>query len=80
MRSQLEKARAEKMNVEEQLTETQMLLQQEQREHKMLAANRAREMEQWSDEHERSLNLVEEMTKEVIRVNCFKRNIASLLT
>ena len=74
LKSQLDKVKAEKAMVEEQLTETQMMLVQEQREHKVLAANRAREMEQWSDEHEKSLNLVEEMTKEVFRtkVNCFK--------
>ena len=66
LKSQLDKVKAEKQIMEEQLGETQMLLVQEQREHKMLAANRAREMEQWSDEHEKSLNLVEEMTKEVM--------------
>ena len=65
LRSQLEKARMEKMNVEEQLTETQMMLQQEQRDHKILAQSRAREMEQWTDEREKSLHVVEEMTREV---------------
>merc|ERR1711972_249546 len=42
-----------------------MLLVQEQREHKMLASARAREMELWTDEREKSLNIVEEMSKEV---------------
>ena len=65
LRSQLDKARAEKENVEEQLTETQMMLQQEQREHKILAQSRAREMEQWTDEREKSLHVVEEMSREV---------------
>ena len=78
LRSQLERVKAEKQTVEEQLTETQMMLVQEQREHKTLAQNRAREMEEWSDEHERSLSMMEEMTKEVI--NSSSATIASLLT
>merc|ERR1719447_1869019 len=65
LRQQLDKARAEKQMVDEQLGETKMLLVQEQREHKMLASARAREMELWTDEREKSLNIVEEMSKEV---------------
>jgi len=65
LRQQLDKARAEKQMVDEQLGETKMLLVQEQREHKMLASTRAREMELWTDEREKSLNIVEEMSKEV---------------
>ena len=65
LRSQLERARAEKENVEEALAEAQVLLVQEQREHRSLAQSRAREAELWSGEREKSLSLVEEMTKEV---------------
>ena len=67
MRSQLDKARAEKDSVEEQLQETQTMLSQQQLEHKSLVQSRAREMEQWTDEREKSLSLVEEMSKEVKR-------------
>ena len=66
--SQLDKARAEKDQVEEQLGETQLQLQLEQREHKQLALHRVREAEQWSDEREKSLSLVEEMTREVTTI------------
>jgi len=65
LRQQLDKARTEKLMVDEQLGETKMLLVQEQRENKLLAATRAREMELWTDEREKSLNIVEEMSKEV---------------
>lgn len=65
LRSQLERARAEKENVEEALSEAQVMLAQEQREHRSLAQSRAREAELWTDEREKSLSLVEEMTKEV---------------
>jgi len=75
LRSQLEKARMEKMNVEEQLTETQMMLQQEQRDHKILAQSRAREMEQWTDEREKSLHVVEEMTREVEQLKSQKAEL-----
>ena len=68
LRGQLDKARAEKDQVEEQLGETQLQLQLEQREHKQLALHRVREAEQWSDEREKSLSLVEEMTREVTLV------------
>ena len=67
LRSQLERARAEKENVEEALSEAQVMLAQEQREHRSLAQSRAREAELWTDEREKSLSLVEEMTKEVRR-------------
>ena len=77
LRSQLDKARAEKENVEEQLTETQMMLQQEQREHKILAQSRAREMEQWTDEREKSLHVVEEMSREV--TNCCNYHFVNYL-
>ena len=65
LRSQLERARAEKENVEEALAEAQGMLVQEQREHRSLAQSRAREAELWTGEREKSLSLVEEMTKEV---------------
>ena len=65
LRSQLERARAEKENVEEALSEAQVMLAQEQMEHRSLAQSRAREAELWTDEREKSLSLVEEMTKEV---------------
>ena len=45
LRSQLERARAEKENVEEALSEAQVMLAQEQREHRSLAQSRAREAE-----------------------------------
>ena len=67
LRSQLERARAEKENVEEALSEAQVMLAQEQREHRSLAQSRAREAELWTDEREKSLSLVEEMTKEVTK-------------
>lgn len=76
LRSQLERVKAEKQTVEEQLTETQMMLVQEQREHKTLAQNRAREMEEWSDEHERSLSMMEEMTKEVEQLKSQKEELS----
>ena len=72
LRQQLDKARAEKQMVDEQLGETKMLLVQEQREHKMLASARAREMELWTDEREKSLNIVEEMSKEVKNIPIIK--------
>ena len=68
LRSQLEKTREEKAEVEEQLNEAEVVLAQEQREHKLLQQSRAREVEQWSDERETSLSLVKEMTREV--TNC----------
>jgi len=76
LKGQLDKVKVEKQIVEEQLSETQMLLVQEQREHKMMAASRAREMEQWTDEHEKSLNLVEEMTKEVETLKSQKEELS----
>lgn len=75
LRSQLERARAEKENVEEALSEAQVMLAQEQREHRSLAQSRAREAELWTDEREKSLSLVEEMTKEVRGAE--KKNAAS---
>ena len=65
LRAQLERARAERESVEEALSEAQSLLAQEQRQHRSLAQSRAREAELWTDEREKSLSLVEEMTKEV---------------
>ena len=65
LRSQLERARAEKENVEEALSEAQVMLAQEQEDHRQLQHSRAREAELWSDERETSLSLVKEMTREV---------------
>ena len=79
LRSQLDKARAEKESVEEQLTETQMMLTQQQVEHKTLVHNRAREMEQWTDEREKSLSLVEEMSKEVSKKSSSLQHYCKLL-
>ena len=66
LRAQLERARADKEGVEEALGEAQALLLQEQKELRALTQSRAREAEIWTDEREKSLSLVEEMTKEVI--------------
>jgi len=65
LRSQLERTREEKAEVEEQLSEAEVVLAQEKQEHKLLQQSRAREVEQWSDERETSLSLVKEMTREV---------------
>ena len=70
LRAQLERARADKEGVEEALGETQALLLQEQKELRALTQSRAREAEIWTDEREKSLSLVEEMTKEVKLVLC----------
>ena len=51
--------------MEDQLSDTQVMLAQEQQEHKQLQQSRAREVELWSDERETSLSLVKEMTREV---------------
>ena len=51
--------------MEEELSETQVMLAQEQQDHHQLQASRAREAELWSDERETSLSLVKEMTREV---------------
>lgn len=75
LRSQLERARAEKENVEEALAEAQVLLVQEQREHRSLAQSRAREAELWTGEREKSLSLVEEMTKEVEQLKSQKAEL-----
>lgn len=66
LRSQLERTREEKAEVEEQLSEAEVVLAQEKQEHKLLQQSRAREVEQWSDERETSLSLVKEMTREVM--------------
>ena len=65
LRAQLERTREEKAEVEDQLSDTQVMLAQEQQEHKQLQQSRAREVELWSDERETSLSLVKEMTREV---------------
>ena len=65
LRAQLERTREEKAEVEEELSETQVMLAQEQQDHHQLQASRAREAELWSDERETSLSLVKEMTREV---------------
>ena len=70
LRAQLERARADKEGVEEALGEAQALLLQEQKELRALTQSRAREAEIWTDEREKSLSLVEEMTKEVKLVMC----------
>jgi len=75
LRSQLERARAEKENVEEALSEAQVMLAQEQMEHRSLAQSRAREAELWTDEREKSLSLVEEMTKEVEQLKSQKAEL-----
>lgn len=75
LRSQLERARAEKENVEEALAEAQVMLVQEQREHRSLAQSRAREAELWTGEREKSLSLVEEMTKEVEQLKSQKAEL-----
>ena len=78
-RSQLEKTREEKNSVEEQLSETQMMLMREQEKHKMLQENRARELEEWGSERASSMNLVQEMTKEVTDPNTLNaRDIAEI--
>ena len=69
LRSQLDKTREEKAEVEEQLNEAEVVLAQEQEEHRLLQQSRAREVEQWSDERETSLSLVKEMTREVSRAS-----------
>ena len=65
LRSQLERTREEKAEVEDQLSDTQVMLAQEQEDHRQLQHSRAREAELWSDERETSLSLVKEMTREV---------------
>ena len=65
LRSQLERTRDEKAEVEDQLSDTQVMLAQEQQDHKQLQQSRAREVEFWSEERETSLSLVKEMTREV---------------
>ena len=65
LRAQLERTREEKAEVEDQLSDTQVMLAQEQEEHRLLQHSRAREVELWSDERETSLSLVKEMTREV---------------
>ena len=51
--------------MEDQLSDTQVMLAQEQQEHQQLQYSRAKEAELWSDERETSLSLVKEMTREV---------------
>ena len=58
--------------MEEQLSDAQVMLAQEQEEHRQLQQSRAREVEQWSDERETSLSLVKEMTKEVSIFSLFQ--------
>merc|ERR550539_2381923 len=76
LRSQLERTREEKAEVEEQLSDTQVMLAQEQREHKQLQQSRAREVELWSDERETSLSLVKEMTREVENLKSQKEELS----
>jgi Rab11 family-interacting protein 3/4 len=65
LRAQLDKTREEKNSVEEQLSETQILLMREQEQHRLLQDNRAREVEEWGSERATSLNIVQEMSREV---------------
>eukprot|EP00092_Neocalanus_flemingeri_P095404 GFUD01121385.1.p1 GENE.GFUD01121385.1~~GFUD01121385.1.p1 ORF type:complete len:416 (+),score=139.83 GFUD01121385.1:290-1537(+) len=65
LRAQLDKTREEKHSVEEQLSETQILLMREQEQHRMLQENRSREVEEWGTERANSLSLVQEMSREV---------------
>merc|ERR1719225_2412004 len=51
------------------------MLAQEQREHRSLAQSRAREAELWTDEREKSLSLVEEMTREVEQLKSQKAEL-----
>lgn len=65
LRTQLDKTREEKNSVEEQLSETQILLMREQEQHRMLQDNRNREVEEWGTERATSMNIVQEMSREV---------------
>lgn len=76
LRAQLDKTREEKNSVEEQLSETQILLIREQEQHRMLQENRAREVEEWGTERATSLNLVKEMSREVEQLKSQKAEMS----
>ena len=76
LRAQLDKTWEEKNSVEEQLSETQILLIREQEQHRMLQENRAREVEEWGTERATSLNLVKEMSREVEQLKSQKAEMS----
>jgi len=76
LRAQLDKTREEKHGVEEQLSETQILLAREQEQHRVLQENRAREVEEWGDERATSLSIVQEMSREVEQLRNQKAEMA----
>jgi len=65
LKAQVEKVRAEKAVVEEQLAEIEILLGREQQQHRSLQETLIREREEWSREREASSGLIQELTKEV---------------
>lgn len=65
LRAQVDKVRGEKVGVEEQLMETQLLLTKEQEGAKETMELRAREVEEWSLQNERSKTIVDEMSREL---------------
>merc|ERR1719507_123106 len=65
LRATVEKVRAEKAAVEEQLTEVQGLLAREQEVHRGLHEVVGREREEWAGEREASAHLIQELSREV---------------
>merc|ERR550539_1705781 len=65
LRATVEKVRAEKAAVEEQLTEVQGLLAREQEVHRGLQEVVGREREEWAGEREASAHLIQELSREV---------------
>jgi len=65
LRATVEKVRAEKAGVEEQLAEVQNLLVREQEAHRGLQEVVGREREEWAGEREASAHLIQELSREV---------------
>jgi len=65
LKAQVEKVRAEKAVVEEQLAEIEILLTREQQQLRSLQETLIREREEWGREREASSGLIQELTKEV---------------
>ena len=65
LRADIERTREEKSRFEEQLLEAQAILAREKEQHLQLQETFSREQEQWEEEKESSMNIVQELSKEV---------------
>ena len=66
IRADIERTRKEKSKAEEQLLEAQTKLAREKEQHQQLQNTRLRELEQWQEEKGSNMNIVQELSKEVI--------------